>query len=84
MNKYQEALNTFKNIDKTFNKQELLAILTLQELINKQAKTLPTLVDDGVGFGDLELCCPMCLTTLYNTPNYCPHCGQAIDWRGNK
>mgnify|MGYP000308066226 CR=1 FL=1 len=60
---------------------------TLFEIINKDTPQKPILFGDGVdNKGNIILDhwdCPCCGETYeldYDQYNYCPHCGQKIDW----
>lgn len=61
---------------------------TLQELINKEE--IPMKVDKttirkedmtGEGYYFLPFaCCPNCKRDVFEDDEYCPHCGQRLDW----
>ncbi len=68
---YEESLKT---LDETVIGNLELKIV-LSNAIEKQIPRIPDL-DGGVY-------CPCCLHEFkenYDTTNYCPNCGQAIDW----
>lgn len=87
MNKYQEALNYIKNIvldssgdgyyePKTVQDFYFRDCQILQELINKATPQKPSIEDD-------TWYCPECEAEYeldYHEHDYCPKCGQALDW----
>ena len=87
MNKYQEALETLCNMLKegelifsqVVEREE--AIERLQELVEKATPMKVEVIDLDFGYFD----CPKCGDTFcFNGEgfecNYCPDCGQALDW----
>lgn len=82
MNKYQKAFNNLSAISgqvsaSPFVYRDNLEIIN--ELINKSVKIRPILKN---GY-----CCRICgspnldfIITKNSKPNFCPNCGQAIDW----
>lgn len=86
MNKYQKALDI---LDMSFDYKEVKeARILLKKLIDKKTPKKPI-------FEDLDhyLACPRCWNNLSDLssiitddliqPEYCPRCGQHIDWREN-
>lgn len=94
MNKYQEALDylvgELKCCDEAISdfeyQQELNAKREateklLQELVDKTTPKKPDYWGDW--YGDEYWNCPCCEKTYevdYDESDYCPNCGQAIDW----
>ena len=88
MNKYQEALTTIKQYiweasKETLNPNELEEIEVLQELIDKATPNKPIerhYEDEGEP-EYIKVCCPAgCKVQVGNYYNFCPECGQALDW----
>lgn len=94
MNKYQEALDylavSLQVFDETVDdkpyRDELdskreTARKELQGLVDKATPKKPDFWGDG--YGDEYWNCPCCgasFETDYDKYDYCPECGQAIDW----
>ena len=85
MNKYQEALNVlYENVDYNDYSNQTIdrtnkAFDTLQELVDKSN---PKKVMRILGNRDGALC-PTCLRIINVAKeqyNYCPTCGQRLDW----
>lgn len=93
MNKYQEALGFLKeNACENYFRQ-YVQTCEKRVTISKSSKYLQELVDKatpkklkGWTVGRLsnnrgiEFNCPTCDTVHHNKFNFCPNCGQAIDW----
>ena len=88
MNKYQEALTTIKQYiweasKETLNPNELEEIEVLQKLIGKATPNKPIerhYEDEGEP-EYIKVCCPAgCKVQVGNYYNFCPECGQALDW----
>ena len=80
MNKYQEALGKLRKIEQTENTWDENCEV-LQELADKATPKKPDFWGDG--YGDEYWNCPCCgasFETDYDKYDYCPECGQAIDW----
>lgn len=91
MNKYQEAYNLI-NGESIFNslalcderyKENMKALDILRELVDRATPKKPLLRKDG--YCD-TWDCPNCGETFVieddtDKCNYCPNCGQKIDWR---
>lgn len=79
MNKYQEALNNFKNMgDKDlYNERHLEWIETLQELVDKET---PNVFVNQFGVVKCGNCKEPITYPKYGSAKYCLHCGQALDW----
>ncbi len=45
----------------------------LSIVVNMAQKQMPK---KPIGFGE----CPVCYQPMSTSPNYCPHCGQKLDW----
>ena len=85
MNKYQEAFKRLINddyVDKSGNQNEL-DIKLIQKLVDKAT---PKKIDmmrykkyDGYNIGVCK--CGKTIDDEDDEINYCPKCGQAIDWR---
>lgn len=99
MNKYQKALNNLKILDyeDLYDDRDLEWCETLQELVDKETpkKPIEKFISDGYDeqgtFKNKIIQCPNCEFELYNeyecidyTFNYCPKCGQRIDWSDEK
>ena len=72
MNKYQDALNRCESDfeDRIENDN----ILILQELVDLATPKKP------VGWNDQCWYCGEHLNIYEEPPNYCPNCGQKVDW----
>lgn len=46
---------------------------TLQELVDKETPMKPVKIFERV-------CCPKCSFPVIIIDNYCPNCGQRLDW----
>ena len=63
---------------------------TALEALRKQLPERPELIGDGFYNGDLILdvwICPTCRTeyeVFIDEYDYCPHCGQKINWEGKQ
>lgn len=94
MNKYQEALNTLKTSDIklfVYKEQENVVeehqptifdfyhseIFALQELVEKATPKKLLYNGEYVSFCN----CPNCKKVVPIHGNYCPRCGQKLDWR---
>lgn len=85
--KYQEALDNFKNLSHIRNADRItinIALLekdsaTLQELVDKETPKKITIVE---GIDNAMYFCPECGSYLCEEPklNYCSNCGQKLDW----
>lgn len=90
MNKYQEPFNNIvveaELMAERCNHKLEKDIKTVQELIDKATPKKPTYVADGYSEGELVFdtwVCPNCdedYEVDYHYYDYCPNCGQAIDW----
>ena len=88
MNKYQEALTTIKQCiyeasKETINPNELEEIKVLQELVYKATpkKPIERHYEDEGEPEYIKVCCPAgCKVQVGNYYNFCPECGQALDW----
>lgn len=92
MSKYEDALYTLLDIIEEWkaekyiisNKEVEDAVESLQELINKE-KALQ--VDEETEhievYADTYYNCPKCNKEIEIHTNYCPYCGQKLDW-GNE
>lgn len=58
----------------------------IQMAVDKQVPNMPIMESDGYcpdGYPAWDYYCPRCNYNFEdNEPDYCPNCGQAIDWRG--
>nr|DAI30616.1 MAG TPA: DNA-directed RNA polymerase subunit [Caudoviricetes sp.] len=86
----QEALKIFENVRPQGNKIINEALRTVESAVGKQIPRKPDIWGDGVDDdGDLiydSWACPCCHEEYelgYDDYEYCPNCGQAIDWREN-
>ena len=80
---YANALNAYKNIDVHINKTlRLIGISAIAKQIPKR----PFYEGDGFWDGNLVYdtwicpCCEKDYEVDYDDYDYCPNCGQAIDW----
>lgn len=89
MNKYQEALDRMYDNYVYGAKQKEDSYFKLQELVDR-ATPKKTIANHIYGLGGISKTnCPLCrmpqrkalhpVEKLVN-PEYCPHCGQALDW----
>ena len=95
-NKYQEALDVINTSDDEkfikdsrayFDKYKINPVSVIQELVDKETPVKPIyendLVDENVVV-DTWAYCPTCkeeiLYALWGNLNYCPNCGQHLDW----
>lgn len=86
MNKYQEAFDHInKNLDlETFKFNTILGIEMLsriEELVDKATPMKPKPLFIPIAY--LPYRCPVCGTLVNHKKdkfNYCPNCGQKIDW----
>lgn len=94
MNKYQEAYNRLafnfglEALDGTEYDNELNDFILFKELVDRATPKKPLLRKDGYD-DESEICniwnCSNCSKTFVieddtNKCNYCPNCGQRIDW----
>lgn len=84
-NKYKKYLADIKNehfLEYSNFKGFARRIDTLQELVEKETPKKVKILDLYVP------CCPICNnlleSDLYNKPNYCAYCGQALDWSNDE
>jgi hypothetical protein len=63
-----------------------VAFETAVNALNKQIPKKPKGITDPI-FGDITIVCPNCCNANLDNPfdisrvyDYCPNCGQAIDW----
>lgn len=88
----QEAIKTFKTVvvyaPEKYENKYYKAIMLAIEALEKQIPQKPKSVTDPM-FGDLTLTCPRCGNVNLANPfkrngyDYCPDCGQALDWSDN-
>lgn len=83
----QEALEIFGNVRPQGNRIINEALGTVESAVGKQIPRKPDIWGDGVDDdGDLiydSWACPCCHEEYelgYDDYEYCPNCGQAIDW----
>lgn len=86
MNKFEEAFHTISNFIRDILRQgegmETLSFRTLEAVV-----TLKQLVDRAtpkkVEYLNDECCCSVCGCKLFaaRPVDFCPSCGQALDWR---
>lgn len=73
----QRLLTHYRHISKELTEANGIAILAVEKQISKK----PTLYGD---FEDGKLLCPNCEEDLMDLVecwfNFCPYCGQSIDW----
>ena len=95
MNKYQEAISFIEKQlttgmygNEQYFKKVHASVDSLKELVDKATPKKPLLRKDGYDDGS-EICdtwdCPNCGETYVieddtDKCNYCPNCGQRIDW----
>ena len=81
MNKYIEALNKLKIMgDKDlYNERHLGWIGTLQELVDKATPMKTSYLNYG-GYKIGNHHCPICDIIVHKSYNYCPECGQKLNW----
>ena len=87
-NKYQKALENLKQFNKhSFPVASLhpwfqTQLDSLQELVDKETPMKPDGCEYEWRHGAYGWICPRCLRDVISstTPNYCPNCGQKIDW----
>ena len=93
MNNYKNALNHYRAMEKSLeqepvNKELLMYTRAAIEALEKRVPRLPSVECDSVD-DDSNLLydtwyCPNCDEKYeidYDRYDYCPNCGQAIDWR---
>lgn len=86
MNKYQEALDIIDMGGASYEQTQKARTL-LMELIDKATPNKPMIESDGDWNGEPVYdtwVCPNCETKYeldYDHHDYCPNCGQHIDWR---
>ena len=90
MNKYEKARDYLKVTGEIFKltmePEMKLAQAAAIEALGKQIPTVPTFEGDGYSDGELVYdtwICPGCGKSYeleYEEYDYCPKCGQAIDW----
>lgn len=85
-----EILKTLSE-DKQLNREVRNAILQGASALEKQRTKAPDYEGDGYDDdGNLiydTAYCPYCRHAFevdYETPNFCPECGQALDWSENQ
>ena len=80
MNKYKEAIKWFKGYigndcyKESFQNACKLAIESIEKATPKKVKRVKNFII-------CDTICPICYTCLPNRENYCPCCGQALDWK---
>lgn len=60
-------------------------ILNEKNIINAFKKQIPQKVNislKGTTGWNTKCHCPVCYKDLFDSPKYCSHCGQLIDWGG--
>lgn len=84
-----EILRTLSE-DKQLSRDVRYALLQGETALKKQVAKIPEYEGDGYDdSGNLiydTACCPYCCHKFevdYDTPNFCPECGQALDWSDN-
>lgn len=93
-NKYQEALDNFKDdltdirdcSDNYFSYTTDNDIKLLQELVDKEKPLKPIVIKQEFLLYGADSCyyCGKCEKLIWGThweQNYCPYCGQKIDWQ---
>ena len=91
MSKYQEAYNHILHCDRDKPHSYISDayrndLSVLKELVEKATPKKPNLWGDGYADGELVYDmydCPNCGKSYeieYEKYDYCPHCGQALDW----
>lgn len=90
MNRYQKAWNNVKSLAETsdyykpYNDDKDIKLIG--ELVEKETPKKPDYEGDGYSDGELVYdtwICPCCgehYEVDYDKYDYCPNCGQAIDW----
>ena len=84
MNKYQEILERILKNTKCYGKLDY-DFGFIQKLIRKATPTIPSYEGDGYSDGEIVFdtwICPYCgeYYEIEETYDYCPKCGQCIDW----
>ena len=95
MNKYQEALANIlfycghANYDKYLNPKVFEELKIIQELVDKATpkKVIIRAIlycncNNGECDNGFIYHCPVCNICDVENMNYCPDCGQALDWSG--
>ena len=79
---YKNALNAYMNLDVHINKSlRLIGISAIKKQIPQKSMEIKE-YEYGT-FYRLDFMCPTCDTPIIGQPyrpNYCKHCGQALDW----
>lgn len=92
MNKYQEALDKLCELGRkelTFREicEMEIAVEYLQRLVEKATPKKPDYEGDGYADGYMVYdtwicpCCEKHYEVDYDDYDYCPNCGQALDWK---
>lgn len=97
MNKYEEAFLridattevglkdtiTTELGDATINKEAfVIDMVTLHELVARATPMKPVIT--GAKHSLIFMGCPVCKDRTSIVNNFCPHCGQALDWSETK
>lgn len=89
----KKSINILRTLseDKQLNLDVRNAILQGESALKKQVPKVPDYEGDGYNDkGNLiydTAYCPYCRHKFevdYDTPNFCPECGQALDWSENQ
>ena len=85
MSKYQEALKRLKTNEYLTSREQRQYYNLLQELVNKETPKKPKSKLYGItGEGETFMYhyCPICgfYSVEKDYANYCPNCGQKLDW----
>lgn len=90
---FKKSIEIFKTLseDKQLNREVRNALLQGASALEKQRADAPDYEGDGYDDdGNLiydTAYCPYCRHEFeidYDTPNFCPECGQALDWSENQ
>ena len=87
---FEEAVR--QGVDQAMKDCELTIGMTLKEAVEKQIPKIPVNLQDHYfsetyDYDYTSFNCPCCGEELtsdeYHQPNFCPNCGQKLDWREN-
>ena len=86
MNKYQEALDSVKDLRIDFIDLGYISYVTdsdienLKELVGKATAKTPNNVKDDDFLNELIADCSNCNKQVREAEKYCPYCGQKLNW----
>ena len=86
LNELEDAKHNYKAIEEMYNNSVAYATKIQKELNELKKRNEPMKVDLAASYDGLLGCfkCPKCGETLRRYYNYCPDCGQKLDWSDEK